>query len=98
MISLIFIPLLHDKYTFVFDTSKATAFPFTHSLPDRLSGNKLKLVQPELFVNNTNLVELELHDNPWECDCRLKNLVRWAKKRSLLQVRGREGREEGEGG
>lgn len=66
--------------------------------PDRLSGNKLKLVQPELFVNNTNLVELELHDNPWECDCRLKNLVRWAKKRSLLQVRGREGREEGEGG
>ncbi|XP_047477693.1 uncharacterized protein LOC125031168 [Penaeus chinensis] len=51
----------------------------------RLSGNKLKLVQPELFVNNTNLVELELHDNPWECDCRLKNLVRWAKKRSLLQ-------------
>lgn len=55
-------------------------------------------MQPELFVNNTNLVELELHDNPWECDCRLKNLVRWAKKRSLLQVRGREGREEGEGG
>lgn len=45
-------------------------------------------MQPELFVNNTNLVELELHDNPWECDCRLKNLVRWTKKRSLLQVRG----------
>ncbi|XP_042876305.1 uncharacterized protein LOC122255971 [Penaeus japonicus] len=51
----------------------------------RLSGNSLKLVQPELFINNTNLVELELHDNPWECDCRLKSLVRWTKKKSLLQ-------------
>lgn len=51
----------------------------------RLSGNQLELIQPELFTNNTKLKELELHDNLWECDCRLKNLVRWAKRKSLLQ-------------
>ncbi|XP_066975237.1 uncharacterized protein [Macrobrachium rosenbergii] len=51
----------------------------------RLSGNLLKLVQPDLFINNTELLELELHDNPWECDCHLKNLVRWVKQKSLLQ-------------
>lgn len=51
----------------------------------RLSGNRLKLVEPDLFVNNTHLLELELHDNPWECDCRLKSLVRWVKQKSLLQ-------------
>ncbi|KAK7071127.1 Leucine rich repeat C-terminal domain [Halocaridina rubra] len=51
----------------------------------RLSGNRLKLVQPDLFANNSQLFELELHSNPWECNCRLKELLHWVKLKSLLQ-------------
>ncbi|KAK4304749.1 hypothetical protein Pmani_023312, partial [Petrolisthes manimaculis] len=52
----------------------------------KLSENQLKLLQPDLFINNTKLLELELHDNLWQCDCKLKPLVRWVKEQSLLQT------------
>ncbi|KAG0706565.1 Leucine-rich repeat-containing protein 24 [Chionoecetes opilio] len=63
------------------------AFSNLHILESlRLSGNQLKLLQPELFTNNTKLGELELHDNLWECDCHLKALVSWTRRKQLLQT------------
>ena len=36
-----------------------------------------------MFLPLTNLKSLQLHSNPWVCDCRLKNFRDWVVERGL---------------
>jgi netrin-G1 ligand len=47
-----------------------------------LSGNRFEKLKKETFLPLKNLKSLELFDNPWRCDCLLKDLRRW-----LLETR-----------
>jgi hypothetical protein len=38
--------------------------------------NELRSLREEVFIPLNNLKSLQLHANPWVCDCRLKNF-RW---------------------
>ncbi len=38
-----------------------------------INHNELRTLREEVFVPLTNLKSLQLHSNPWMCDCRLKN-------------------------
>ena len=37
-----------------------------------LKGNRLSSLQEDVFLSLTNIKSLELHLNPWRCDCHLK--------------------------
>lgn len=38
-----------------------------------IQNNELKTLREEVFLPLTNLKSIQLHSNPWVCDCRLKN-------------------------
>ena len=38
----------------------------------QLKGNQLHSLQEDIFLTTTNIKSLELHRNPWRCDCHLK--------------------------
>ncbi|XP_029965828.1 leucine-rich repeat-containing protein 15-like isoform X2 [Salarias fasciatus] len=42
-----------------------------------LSGNRLKTLDGTMLVKMPGLKKLDLHDNPWHCDCQLASLVQW---------------------
>uniref|UniRef100_A0A672FPG9 LRRCT domain-containing protein n=1 Tax=Salarias fasciatus TaxID=181472 RepID=A0A672FPG9_SALFA len=42
-----------------------------------LSGNRLKTLDGTVLVKMPGLKKLDLHDNPWHCDCQLASLVQW---------------------
>ena len=47
-----------------------------------LDNNQLTSLMPDVFVPLLSLKKVQLHDNPWKCDCQLKNFNDWllAKK------------------
>ena len=42
-----------------------------------LSSNLLHSVEKGAFTNLPSRLSMELHDNPWNCDCNLQYLKRW---------------------
>jgi hypothetical protein len=44
---------------------------------------QLKSVREEVFIGLANLKSLQLHSNPWACDCNLKNFRDWVVYRGL---------------
>ena len=48
-----------------------------------INNNQLKSVREEVFVGLANLKSLQLHSNPWACDCNLKNFRDWVVYRGL---------------
>uniref|UniRef100_UPI00398F4C8C matrix-remodeling-associated protein 5 n=1 Tax=Pristiophorus japonicus TaxID=55135 RepID=UPI00398F4C8C len=46
-----------------------------------LSDNMLETLPPQMFYYMTELENLYLHANRWNCDCNLKWLVEWNKKK-----------------
>lgn len=49
----------------------------------RLLGNRLTSLQEEMFQSLSNLKSLELHKNPWRCDCHLKTFREWVVEKGL---------------
>ncbi|KAL3267234.1 hypothetical protein HHI36_011368 [Cryptolaemus montrouzieri] len=43
----------------------------------KLNGNKLSELRPTTVQNLQRLHGVELHDNPWNCDCRLRSVKEW---------------------
>ncbi|XP_012270924.1 leucine-rich repeat-containing protein 4C-like [Orussus abietinus] len=52
----------------------------------KLSGNHLSTLQPGTFEHLNKLTSIELHDNPWICDCHLRELKMWLVKHNLLTL------------
>ena len=48
-----------------------------------LNNNQLKSVPQEVFLPLTSLTQLQTHDNPWVCDCNLKNFRDWLIQNKL---------------
>jgi len=48
-----------------------------------IDGNRLRNIREETFLNLQNLKHLQLHNNPWLCDCRLKNFRDFVVARQL---------------
>jgi len=49
----------------------------------QLKGNQLHSLQEDIFLTTTNIKSLELHHNPWRCDCHLKQFRDWVVDRGL---------------
>lgn len=49
----------------------------------KLNGNRLKALESSVFENLPALYSLELKNNPWLCDCSMRNFVIWVKKKSM---------------
>lgn len=43
----------------------------------KLNGNKLSELRPTTVHNLQRLHGVDLHDNPWNCDCRLRSVKEW---------------------
>ncbi|CAL4067123.1 unnamed protein product, partial [Meganyctiphanes norvegica] len=43
----------------------------------KLNNNFLKEIRPKLVLSLQNLHDVEVHANPWTCDCRLRPLLQW---------------------
>lgn len=48
-----------------------------------LKGNRLCSLQKDIFLTTTNIKSLELHQNPWKCDCHLKQFRDWVVEKGL---------------
>jgi len=48
-----------------------------------LKGNRLTSLQEDIFLSTTNIKSLELHLNPWRCDCHLKQFRDWVVDKGL---------------
>ncbi|XP_068151296.1 uncharacterized protein kek1 [Drosophila tropicalis] len=49
----------------------------------RLNGNKLSELLPKTIETLSRLHGIELHDNPWLCDCRLRDAKIWLMQRNI---------------
>lgn len=49
----------------------------------RLAGNNLTNMKPDTLKAMDNLKSLELHNNPWRCDCHLKTFWEWIMTKNL---------------
>ncbi|XP_030384454.1 uncharacterized protein LOC115631760 [Scaptodrosophila lebanonensis] len=49
----------------------------------RLNGNKLSELLPKTIETLSRLHGIELHDNPWLCDCRLRDAKLWLMQRNI---------------
>merc|ERR1719427_1899999 len=49
-----------------------------------LNGNHLQNIREETFITLQGLKHLTLHNNPWMCDCKLKNFRDFAVHKKLL--------------
>ena len=45
--------------------------------------NRLKTLREQVFIMLNNLKSLQLHSNPWNCDCRLKHFRDWVVEKGL---------------
>ena len=41
------------------------------------------VIQEDIFLTTTNIKSLELHQNPWRCDCHLKQFRDWVVEKGL---------------
>jgi len=48
-----------------------------------ISYNQLQSVAPDSFIQLREAIALQLHDNPWRCDCYLGYLKKWLKQASV---------------
>ena len=48
-----------------------------------IHNNRLKSVGEAVFLNLNNLKSLQLHSNPWNCDCKLKQFRDWVVSKGL---------------
>ncbi|XP_058977309.1 uncharacterized protein LOC131802010 [Musca domestica] len=49
----------------------------------RLNGNKLSELVPKTIETLSRLHGIELHDNPWMCDCRLRDAKLWLMQKNI---------------
>lgn len=49
----------------------------------RLNGNKLSELVPKTIATLSRLHGIELHDNPWICDCRLRDAKLWLMQKNI---------------
>lgn len=56
----------------------------THLQVLKLNGNKLNELRPRTIDTLDKLSNIELHDNPWICDCRLRAAKMWLNQRRLV--------------
>ena len=49
----------------------------------RLNGNKLSELVPKTIETLSRLHGIELHDNPWMCDCRLRDAKLWLMQQNV---------------
>ncbi|XP_013098630.2 uncharacterized protein LOC106081300 [Stomoxys calcitrans] len=49
----------------------------------RLNGNKLSELVPKTIETLSRLHGIELHDNPWICDCRLRDAKLWLMQKNI---------------
>lgn len=49
----------------------------------RFDGNNLSHMKPETLISLSNLSSLDLHNNPWRCDCNLQNFRNWVISHNL---------------
>lgn len=49
----------------------------------KLNNNRLSTLHPGTFDTFKKLTSIELHDNPWTCDCHLREMKIWLVKRNV---------------
>ncbi|XP_044575982.1 leucine-rich repeat-containing protein 24-like [Cotesia glomerata] len=49
----------------------------------KLNGNRLATLNPGTFDPLNKLTSIELHDNPWVCNCHLREMKQWLVKHNL---------------
>lgn len=49
----------------------------------KLNNNRLSTLHPGTFEPLNKLTSIELHDNPWVCDCHLREMKMWLVKHNL---------------
>ncbi|XP_067215018.1 leucine-rich repeat, immunoglobulin-like domain and transmembrane domain-containing protein 2 [Linepithema humile] len=49
----------------------------------KLNNNRLERLQPGTFEQFKKLTSIELYDNPWVCDCHLREMKMWLVKHNL---------------
>ncbi|XP_008552787.1 leucine-rich repeat-containing protein 24 [Microplitis demolitor] len=49
----------------------------------KLNGNRLLTLNPGTFEPLNKLTSIELHDNPWICNCHLREMKQWLVKHNL---------------
>ncbi|KAF8784351.1 uncharacterized protein LOC129959443 [Argiope bruennichi] len=49
----------------------------------KLDGNKLRTLPPEMVNPFSTLYGLELHQNPWHCDCRIRSVRKWMMRHNI---------------
>ncbi|XP_036327950.1 uncharacterized protein LOC118740502 [Rhagoletis pomonella] len=49
----------------------------------RLNGNKLSVLLPRTIETLSKLHGIELHDNPWLCDCRMRDAKLWLTQKNI---------------
>lgn len=49
----------------------------------KLGGNKLRTLPPEIVKPFSTLYALELHQNPWHCDCHIRSVRKWMLRHNI---------------
>ncbi|XP_054708605.1 leucine-rich repeat-containing protein 4C-like [Uloborus diversus] len=49
----------------------------------KLDGNKLRTLPPEMVKPFSTLYALELQQNPWNCDCRIRSVRKWMIRHNI---------------
>ncbi|GLH03032.1 Leucine-rich repeat neuronal protein 2, partial [Gryllus bimaculatus] len=62
-----------EPHAFIGDISSPSKFPALEKLI--LRGNSLRTLHPIFLPSIDNLVEVDLRDNLWQCDCNLKWII-----------------------
>ncbi|XP_035220435.1 leucine-rich repeat-containing protein 4C-like [Stegodyphus dumicola] len=49
----------------------------------KLDGNKLRTLPPEMGEPFSSLYGLDLHQNPWHCDCHIRSVRKWMLRNNI---------------
>ncbi|XP_046604913.1 leucine-rich repeat, immunoglobulin-like domain and transmembrane domain-containing protein 2 [Neodiprion virginianus] len=49
----------------------------------KLNNNKLVNLHPSMFESLEKLTSIALHENPWKCDCHMRDIKIWLLKRNI---------------